>query len=117
MAKQMGPVFLTGTAGGLTYYKMNGQYYARAKSSLSSRRVKKSQGFQRTMEHARRLAAASRIGSVIYRQLPCESRQHAQYRAITGQAIQLLKSGMDAAATQAQLEKEHLQSPGPGMQP
>lgn len=41
MAKQIGPVFITGTIGDICFYKMDGQYYARMKSSLSSKRVKR----------------------------------------------------------------------------
>jgi hypothetical protein len=41
MAKQTGDYKITGTYDGVTYYKMDGQYYARAKSRLR-RKGKKS---------------------------------------------------------------------------
>lgn len=107
MAKQVGPVFLTGTVGNVTYYKMDGQYYARSKSSLSRKRVKRSRSFKRTMEYADWLAQASKIAASIYRLFPRKTRQHDDYRAITGQAMQLLKSGVEKTIVQELLEKEH----------
>ena len=107
MAKQVGPVFLTGTVGNVTYYKMDGQYYARSKSSLSRKRVKRSRSFKRTMEYADWLAQASKIAAAIYRLFPRKTRQHDDYRTITGQAMQLLKSGVEKKIVQELLEKEH----------
>lgn len=107
MAKQVGPVFLTGTVGNITYYKMDGQYYARSKSSLSRKRVKRSRSFKRTMEYADWLAQASKIAAAIYRLFPRKTRQHADYRTITGQAMQLLRSGVETAVIKEQLEKEY----------
>lgn len=107
MAKQVGPVFLTGTVGNVTYYKMDGQYYARSKSSLSRKRVKRSRSFKRTMEYADWLAQASKIAAAIYRLFPRKTRQHDDYRTITGQAMQLLKSGVEKTIVQELLEKEH----------
>ncbi|WP_217606799.1 hypothetical protein [Chitinophaga sp. GbtcB8] len=107
MAKQVGPVFLTGTVGNITYYKMDGQYYARSKSSLSRKRVKRFRSFKRTMEYADWLAQASKIAAAIYRLFPRKTRQHDDYRTITGQAMQLLKSGVEKAVVQELLEKEY----------
>ncbi|SEN28532.1 hypothetical protein SAMN04488505_109145 [Chitinophaga rupis] len=107
MAKQVGPVFLTGTVGNITYYKMDGQYYARSKSSLSRKRVKRSRSFKRTMEYADWLAQASKIAAAIYRLFPRKTRQHDDYRTITGQAMQLLKSGVEKEIIQELLEKEY----------
>jgi|GEM_PF-1255690 len=107
MAKQVGPVFLTGTVGNVTYYKMDGQYYARSKSSLSRKRVKRSRSFKRTMEYADWLAQASKIAAAIYRLFPRKTRQHDDYRTITGQAMQLLKSGVEKTIVQELLEKKY----------
>lgn len=107
MAKQVGPVFLTGTVGNVTYYKMDGQYYARSKSSLSRKRVKRSRSFKRTMQYADWLAQASKIAAAIYRLFSRKTRQHDDYRTITGQAMQLLKSGVEKEIIQELLEKEY----------
>jgi len=92
MAKQIaGLCFLEGTIDDLTFYKMDGQYYVRVKSSLSSQRVKTSPEFKWTMIYARLLARASKIGSAIYKELPPGWRQFWMYRSFTGEAFTLLK--------------------------
>jgi hypothetical protein len=92
MAKQIaGLCFLEGTFDDITFYKMDGQYYARVKSSLSSERVKKSAEFRKTMAHAELLVRASKIGSQIYKSLPPGWRQFWMYRSFTGEAFTLLE--------------------------
>ncbi len=92
MAKQIaGLCFLEGTIDDLTFYKMEGQYYVRVKSSLSSKRVKTSPEFKWTMIYARLLARASKIGSAVYNGLPPGWRQFWMYRSFTGEAFTLLK--------------------------
>ena len=91
MAKQIaGLCRLEGTFDDITFYKMDGQYYARAKSTLSSERVKTSPEFKWTMAYARLLARASKIGSTIYKALPPGWRQFWMYRSFTGEAFTLL---------------------------
>lgn len=92
MAKQIaGLCFLEGTFDDLTFYKMDGQYYVRVKSSLSSERVKTSPEFKWTMIYARLMARASKIGAAVYNGLPPGWRQFWMYRSFTGEAFTLLK--------------------------
>lgn len=104
MAKQSGPVFITGNVAGICYYKMNGKYYARRKSTLSRKRVKNAPAFALTRKYASLMAEASKLAAAIYRPIPRSRRKHALYRAMTGQAMTLLKRGMDKAEVRAQLE-------------
>ena len=92
MAKQIaGLCRLEGTFDQLTFYKMDGQYYVRVKSRLTSERVKTSPEFHRTMYLASLMARASRIGSQVYKALPPGWRQYWMYRSFTGEALLLLK--------------------------
>ena len=92
MAKQIaGLCRLEGTFDQLTFYKMDGQYYVRIKSSLSSKRVKTAPEFRYTMLLAGLMARASKIGAAIYKALPPGWRQHWMYRSFTGEALLLLK--------------------------
>lgn len=94
MAKQIaGLCFLEGTFDDLVFYKMDGQYYVRVKSSLTGERVKTAPEFRITMYYADMLVRASRIGSQIYKALPPGWRQFWMYRAFTGEAFTLLKDG------------------------
>jgi len=92
MAKQIaGLCNFVGTIDDMTFYRMEGKYYARGKSSLTSKRVKTSPEFRRTMFNAGLLARASKIGRVIYKALPPRWRQYWMYRSFTGEALLLLK--------------------------
>jgi hypothetical protein len=105
MPKQKG-LFITGTYNGICYYKMNGQYYCRRKSTLSRKRVKRSPAFKLTMKYAGLLGQASQVAAEVYRSLPRAQRKHALYREWTGQAMQLLKAGMEATMVVEQLRKQ-----------
>lgn len=96
MAKQTGELKLTGTIGNITFYEMYGEHFARLKSSLSGKRVKKDPRFRRTMEYAGWLAQASGLASCCYGALPKEERVYAMYREMVGMAMQMLKAGKDA---------------------
>jgi hypothetical protein len=75
-------------------YTLRGRTYVRAKSSLTSKRVKTSKEFKLTMINAGLLAKASKIASEIYRALPEKKRKHSFYRLLTGKAMKMLKTGM-----------------------
>ena len=96
MARQIGEIKIVGTIGNICFYEMDGKFYARLKSSLTGKRVKKDPRFKRTMEYAGMLVEASRLASCCYRSLPKEERVHAMYRALTGMAMKMLKTGMQA---------------------
>jgi hypothetical protein len=94
MAKQIaGLCRLEGTIDGVTYYKMLGEYYARKISCLTAEDVKNKPAFECTMMYAGLLGRASKIGSVIYQQLPENWRQFWMYRSFTGEAMKMLEGG------------------------
>jgi hypothetical protein len=106
MAKQSGPVYITGTAAGICYYKMDGRYYARRKSTLSRKRVKRDPAFALTRKYAKLLGEASGIAAGVYRLLPRAQKKLALYRAMTGQAMAMLKQGADEAEIRQRLQQE-----------
>ncbi|HVI46984.1 MAG TPA: hypothetical protein VM802_19045 [Chitinophaga sp.] len=98
------PPFM-GTIQHLCIYEMHGKYYIRLKSSLTGKRVKKDPAFRRTMENAGFLAAASKIASCVYRQLPPQYRKHVLYRQLTGKALLLLREGKHSDVITTELKK------------
>lgn len=98
MAQQCGPLFLECTWDDLTFYKMDGKYYARSKSRLTRNRVLTHPDFAMTMAYARLLATASKIAASIYSDLPINWRQYWMFRSFTGEALTM----MDAGATPQQ---------------
>ncbi|PWV51615.1 hypothetical protein [Chitinophaga sp. S165] len=103
-----GPPPFVGTRDNLTIYLMNGEYIVRTKSSLTGKRVKRDPAFARTMENAGRLKKASRIASVIYKQIPADLRVYKQYRELVGKAMGLLKNGFDVEYVLVALEVTYL---------
>ena len=93
MGIQVGPIYLERTIDGVCFYKMNGKYYVRMKSSLTGKQVKTSRRFVRTMQSAGRMARGSKIAAAIYKALPVGMKEFSLYRALVGEAVLLLKAG------------------------
>lgn len=111
MPKQRGPDYYIGTCGDACFYKMDGQYYVRRKSTLNGKRVKRDKAFALTRVYADLLGQASRLAAAVYRCLPREERKHAQYRAMTGEALRMLKEGVAADVISARLEAAYIMKP------
>jgi hypothetical protein len=94
MSKQTIAPFFTGTIDLITFYKMHGRYFARAKSSLTAERVKEDPCFIPTMQQAAIMVRASRIGAALYALVPEGYKKHELYRTLTGQANLLIKQGL-----------------------
>ncbi|MBS1653758.1 MAG: hypothetical protein JSU05_02845 [Bacteroidetes bacterium] len=93
MPKVIGPIKFTGNIHDLCFYKMNGEYYVRMKSSLLSKRVKKSPRFKLTMAYAGLLAQASKLASLIYKEFPAEMKGKGVFKRLVGDVFRLLKAG------------------------
>jgi hypothetical protein len=93
MAKQVGEIKIRGTVAGITFYRMEGQYYARRKSSLSGERMKRDKRFSRTMQSANRLGRGSQLASRVYRALPKDEQVYALFCTLKRTAIRALKEG------------------------
>lgn len=103
MARLLSPPLKYGTYFGLCVYPMRGESFMRKASSLTAERVQTATEFKPTMEWANRLKAASRLGSAVYAMLPPYRRKHRLYRALTGQAMRLLKEGRTEGETVVEL--------------
>lgn len=93
MAKQIGPFKLQGCYDNICFYKMDGQYFARTKSSLDGKRVRRDPAFKETMRYAGLLGRASKLAAIVYRALPQEKKEPGLYKKLTGQVIRMLKEG------------------------
>jgi hypothetical protein len=106
MAKQIGIFKIIGTIGDITFYEMDGEFYARKKSSLDGKRVKKDPRFRRTMEEAIGFGKASTATRAVYWALPAELRVHGFYGILTGRMRKLMRGGRAAKEAQLQLLQE-----------
>jgi len=106
MAKQIGIFKIIGTIGDITFYEMDGEFYARKKSSLDGKRVKIDPRFKRTMEEAIGFGKASTATRAVYWALPEEMQVHGFYGILTGRMRKLMRAGKTAKEAQLQLLRE-----------
>jgi hypothetical protein len=95
MAKQVGPLFFTGTVDGLIFYKLGDHYYMRSKGSYKSRKqMRRDPKYKRTMEKADQFGQASNLTKeVYYRYLPKAVRKHGLFSKLTGLVNGWLQQG------------------------
>jgi hypothetical protein len=80
----------------------------RRASSLTGERTKKDPAFKGFRQSSNRLKEASPIAASLYKQLPGQVKQYALYRTLTGEAIKMLKEGMEAAVIKETLKKKYI---------
>ncbi|HEV7333266.1 MAG TPA: hypothetical protein VGN63_19685 [Flavisolibacter sp.] len=97
MARQTGPVKITGTIDDICFYKMEGDYFARRKSSLSGKRFWKDRVFAGSRRSSGLLGAASPLASRLYRQLPKEKKGRPQFQQLVGSIRAFLQKGCTEA--------------------
>ncbi|RPD42557.1 hypothetical protein EG028_05120 [Chitinophaga barathri] len=100
----MGVIPIVGTIGNITFYEMNGQYYARGKSSLSGKRVKTDWRFERTRMYSRRMGLASAAAGRIYRTLRVKEQDVTFFRKMVSTGLRLLKTGCAEERLEAELK-------------
>jgi hypothetical protein len=105
MARQVGPIKITGTIDGITFYRMDGVYYARMKSSLAAKKVKTHPHFALTRMYAKWLGEASKLASEVYRALPGEERKYEVFCELKKLAHKRVKEGQEREVILEELGK------------
>ncbi|MDP4212843.1 MAG: hypothetical protein Q8926_09475 [Bacteroidota bacterium] len=112
MAKRLTYNIITGNDPGLRmcfyYSPYFGQNIWRRGSSLTGERTGKDPAFKGFRQSSSRLKQASPIAASLYKLVPGEVKQHALYRTLTGEAIRMLKEGMEAALITKTLKKKYI---------
>jgi hypothetical protein len=85
------------------------QNILRRGSSLTGERTKKDPAFKGFRLSSSRLKEASPIAASLYKLVPEQVKQYALYRTLTGEAIKMLKEGMEAAAITETLKKKYIE--------
>jgi hypothetical protein len=104
------------SAGHLLAIKEMGLYYSpyfdqniwRRGSSLTGERTKKDPAFKGFRQRSSRLKEASPIAASLYKRVHEQVKQYALYRTLTGEAIKMLKEGMQAAVITETLKKKYI---------
>ena len=103
MAKQAGAIKFTGTIDDLCFYRMEGEYYVRRKSSLTGKRYQRDAAFERSRKSASRFAEGNRLASKLYKMIPKEKRLYSVFCFLKRKSILLLKEGKHVEEAEALL--------------
>ena len=93
MARQIGILKFSGTLYGLTFYKLDGLYYVRRKTSLDRKRVMHDPCFAASRQCMSRFGLASRIAKQVYHKLPERKKRPGLFGRMTGKASRMLFTG------------------------
>ena len=96
MARQAGIYRFTGTLDNLCFYKMDGRYYVRRKSSLSSKKFWKDKAFEGSRKSCKRFGEGNRLASAVFKMVEKEKRTNRLFPFLRTRAIALLKEGRDS---------------------
>ena len=94
MAKQV-EGFLVGTYDDITFYKMEGNYYARMKSSLTGKKFWKHKAFEGSRRSCNRFGKGNQLASKVYKEIPEAKRVYALFCTMKRIAIAMLKAGKE----------------------
>lgn len=108
MARQTGPLKITGTIDDICFYQMEGDYFARLKSSLTGKRFWKDKAFAGSRRSCGLMARASSLASRLYKTLPPEKKGRPAYQQLTGKVKLLLQQGLSEAAVLAWFQASYL---------
>lgn len=108
MAIKRGDIAITGTQGGVTACISKGINVFRKTSSLTGQRVKKDPAFAGFRESGNRMKEASPIASSLYGQLPADKKEFRLYRLLTGEAIKMIKNGVEKAVILQTLHDQYI---------
>ena len=107
MAKQEGTILITGTIDDITFYEMDGKFYARMKSSLTGKRFWKDKAFEGSRKSARALGVASKLASLLYRTLSKEHKSRSLFQKLTGKIKFMILDGLDAETITTWFQSEY----------
>jgi hypothetical protein len=112
MAKRLTYNIITGNDPRLRmcfYYSPHfGQNIWRRGTSLTGERTQKDPAFKGFRKSSSRLKEASPIAASLYKLVPKPVKQYPLYRTLTGEAIKMLKEGMEAAVIKETLKTKYI---------
>ena len=92
-----------GTYDDITFYKMEGNYYARMKSSLTGKKFWKHKAFEGSRRSCNRFGKGNQLASKVYKEIPEANRVYALYCTMKRIAIAMLKAGREEEQVIAEL--------------
>jgi hypothetical protein len=112
MAKRLTNNVITGSDKKLGLYFYFSPYFGlnivRKTTSLTGIRVKTDEAFKGFRESGNRMKRASPIAASLYKLVPAEIKQYNVYRLLTGEALKMLKAGLDTEVIIEELKRLHI---------
>lgn len=87
----------------MCFYKMNGEYYVRLRSSLTGKQFWKRKAFEGSRKSCKRFSEGNKVASKVYRMIEKEKREYALFCFLKKRAILLLKEAMNVEEVEAML--------------
>lgn len=87
--------FLVGTYDDITFYKMEGNYYARMKSSLTGKKFRTHKAFEGSRRSCNRFGRGNKLASMVYKEIPEENRKYDVFCSMKSAAIAMIKAGKE----------------------
>lgn len=97
MAKSNSLFEIEGTLGNVTFYKANGQNYAKTKSSISKKRIETDKAFQRTRENMQEFAGSATAGKA-FREVFAGVVKLMQDTILSGRVTKIMKRILNSGA-------------------
>ncbi len=101
-------VVFIGNAGGICGYMSHGINIIRKSTSLTGKRIEKDPSFEGFRNSGNRMKEASPIAASLYNLLPKEQKVFAFYRTLTGEALKMIKQGLDKEIVRARLKEQYI---------
>jgi hypothetical protein len=101
-------IIFIGNAGGICGYLSHGFNIIRKSSSLTATRVAEDPAFKGFRNSGNRMKEASPIAASLYNLLPKEQKLYALYRMLTGEALKMIKQGVDKELIMVGLKKQYI---------
>jgi hypothetical protein len=108
MTINKGDILFIGNAGGICGYMWHGLNIIRKSTALTGGRVKNDAAFKGFRESGNRMKEASPIAASLYNLIPKVQRTYALYRILTGEALKMIKLGMDKQVIVEILKEQYI---------
>jgi len=113
MAKRLTNNVITGSDKRLRLYFYYSPHFGhniiRKTTSLTGRRVMTDNAFKGFRESGNRMKQASPIAAALYRLIPAKIKQYGIYRLLTGEALKMLKAGLDTGIILESLNRLYIE--------
>lgn len=108
MARQTGDIKIVGTVDGICFYRMEGEFFAREKSSLDGERFFSDPAFEGSRRSASALADASALGSKLYKKFPKEKKGRPVFQKLVGEIRRLFAQGFEIGEIEEYVAVQYL---------